>query len=123
MEKKLKEKIDLRVKAFKDELQSIMLIDPTQLNLGVSMIKRFLYRLSAQDAQHLITILEIIRETDAEDLNDIIEEAIAQYTTPEQKPFVNAIMDNDKIKDLLETGKLNILVDKFSELLKEIYAD
>lgn len=98
-----------------------MKIDSTELALGISMIKRFLYRLTPEDAQHLTMILGIIGETDNEDLQDIINTAISEYTTPEQKPFVNAIVNNDRVKDLLETGKLKLLTEKFADLLKSVY--
>jgi rubrerythrin len=98
-----------------------MQIEPTELALGASLIKRFLYRLTSDDAKHLTMILEIIGETDNEDLEDIINEAIAQYTTPEQKPFVDAVIQNDKVRDLLESGKLKLLTEKFAELLQRVY--
>ena len=121
LEKQLKQRIDLKVSEFKDQLNEVMQINATELSLGISMIKRFLYRLTQEDAKHLRTILTIIGETDNEDLQDIIQEAIQNYTTPEQRPFVNAIMENDKIRDLLQSGKLRLLTEKFAELLKQVY--
>ena len=121
MEKQLKQRIDQQVTQFKRELNDIMQIEPTELALGASLIKRFLYRLTSDDAKHLTMILEIIGETDNEDLEDIINEAIAQYTTPEQKPFVDAVIQNDKVRDLLESGKLKLLTEKFAELLQRVY--
>ena len=121
MQKELKQRIDNQVTQFKTQLNEIMPIDSTELALGVSMIKRFLYRLTPEDAKHLTMILTIIGETDNEDLEDIINEAVSQYTTVEQRPFVNAIMNNNKIQDLLQSGKLKLLTEKFAELLKQVY--
>lgn len=121
LEKQLKQRIDNQITQFKDQLNEVMQINDTELSLGASMIKRFLYRLTKEDAHHLTMILTLIGETDNEDLEDIINEAISQYTTPEQKPFVDAVIQNDKIQDLLQSGKLKLLVEKFSQLLKQIY--
>lgn len=121
MDRQLKQRIDLKVNEFKEQLNNIMQIDATELMLGISMIKRFLYNITSEDAKHLQTILTIIGETDNEDLEDMVNEAIEEYTTPDQKPFVDAIMNNDKIQDLLESGKLKLLTEHFAELLKDVY--
>lgn len=121
MEKQLKQRIDNQITQFKTELNEIMQIDDTELALGASMIRRFLYKITPEDAQHLTMILKIISETDNDDLEDIINEAVSQYTTPEQKPFVDAIIQNDKVRDLLQTGKLKLLTEKFAELLQRVY--
>lgn len=121
MEKELKKRIDLKVSEFKEQLKDIMQIEATELSLGISMIKRFLYRLTKEDAKHLKTILTIIGETDNDELEDMVNEAIEEYTTPEQKPFVDAIISNDKIQDLLQTGKLKLLTEHFAQLLNDVY--
>ena len=121
MDRQLKNRIDQKVSEFKEQLNDIMPIDATELMLGVSMIKRFLYNITPEDAKHLTMILKIISETDQEDLEDMVNEAIEEYTTPEQKLFVDAIMSNDKIQDLLETGKLKLLTEHFAQLLSDVY--
>lgn len=121
MDKQIKSKINSKVQEFKEQIQEIMPIESTELALAMSMVKRFLYKLTVEEAQHLSSILQIISETDSEDLEDIINEAIQQYTTPEQKPYIDAIIGNDKVRDLLETGKLKVLTQSFAQLLRDVY--
>lgn len=121
MDKKLKNKIDAKVSQFLVDMP--VKVNYNSLLMGKSMLKRFLYSLTPADAHHLENILDIVGEMDSDGLQDIINSAISGYTTTEQKPFVDAILNNPKFEKIINSDMLPDIIEKFQNMLEEIYSD